>query len=766
MATRTGIIEVDSEGIPHCEDVMFIYAMSKYVGCRCSLTKYFENINESTKDKYPFFITYPDRINYSERGVVQEDEDGRLHVGKYLLPPTIPSGVTKGSIIDIEQIHPIYNKEIPFFGSITEYTLIDLEHREVRDSRVFFLLDTNTLIDCPTIFDRIDKDRPAIIESHVITELDGLKKAENVLTRNAAQQAHSQILEAQKQGKVKFATTRHPYLPFEEPASMDQKILAAAFLEEYLHSTVVLVSSDKNMLVLASSVHLQGVTLDDFLNGNYTIEAKEPIQEPQPEAKPNQRPEPGQNVLSIGPISPLSKFNQYKVNLEKDLERKYQEFSHLFTQLVHGTYGKLLEMDEEVCPPALVGLRRKIIAFLDTLSLSLLLFYDGIIHAMLFKNWSWQEDKAYFEESGLSYRNHSAEEIYNVLSRINIDAVCLLIDNLECPLGIKEQLQSSLSKKQKDVFVNKLNELTCDLSILHFYSDRISLLLGTIIGMFCDPQSVDDFFFHSDHGNLTDSFKEAITKRKKGSIDVENLNIDSISELIDSDIKHILRSTKVIIIDDMVDNVGYFPFEKKYVDRLLLNPDLQPYWERIKATQPNEKPAGQGEEVNVEFHFEVPSDVFDSQKRVVDDTIYVHSINPAVYTEPYSVETFQKLFDYVLKWGIIKDKADQGAMLTLLTGYYIQGAANNAKWCCDKYMPRVLYYIVKYLSKSSSKYESLESVDFYSDNIIIQDKIESDLYSIRKGSNTSQIVNNSIPVEIKRALHNLYPSLFIDTDEQ
>ena len=151
---------------------------------------------------------------------------------------------------------------------------------------------------------------------------------------------------------------------------------------------------------------------------------------------------------------------------------------------------------------------------------------------------------------------------------------------------------------------------------------------------------------------------------------------------------------------------------------------------------------------------------------MVDDTIYVHSINPAVYTEPNSVETFQKLFDYVLKWGIIKDKADQGAMLTLLTGYHIQGAANNAKWCCDKYMPRVLYYIVKYLSKSSSKYESLESVDFYSDNIIIQDKIESDLYSIRKGSNTSQIVNNSIPVEIKRALHNLYPSLFIDTDEQ
>ena len=648
MATRTGIIEVDSEGIPHCEDVMFIYAMSKYVGCRCSLTKYFENINESTKDKYPFFITYPDRINYSERGVVQEDEDGRLHVGKYLLPPTNPSGVTKGSIIDIEQIHPIYNKEIPFFGSITEYTLIDLEHREVRDSRVFFLLDTNTLIDCPTIFDRIDKDRPAIIESHVITELDGLKKAENVLTRNAAQQAHSQILEAQKQGKVKFATTKHPYLPFEEPASMDQKILAAAFLEEYLHSTVVLVSSDKNMLVLASSVHLQGVTLDDFLNGNYTIEAKEPIQEPQPEAEPDHRPDSGQNVLSIGPISKVS---QYKVNLEKDLEMKYTEYSKLFKHLCQSALGESLEVDDEKLSPTEIETRRKINTFIDASSLSLLILYDCLFHEMLFVDWSWEKDKADFEKSNLSYRKHTAEEIYNALSRINFDAVCLLFDNLECPLGIKETLRNSLSNKQKDAFVKTLNGLTCDLSILHFYSDYVSLVLGTIIGMYCDPQTVYDFIFHCDYGKLTEVFKNSVPSSFKEDMEGGNGENEPSSSAsddlveIDSSIIQILKTTNRAL-DEINTKDRFFPFEKKYVDRFLFNPDFQPYWERIKATQPNEKPAGLGEEVNVEFHFEVPSDVFDSQKRVVDDTIYVHSINPAVYTEPYSVETFQKLFDY------------------------------------------------------------------------------------------------------------------------
>ena len=97
-------------------------------------------------------------------------------------------------------------------------------------------------------------------------------------------------------------------------------------------------SSDKNMLVLASSVHLQGVTLDDFLNGNYTIEAKEPIQEPQPKAGPDHRPDSGQEVLWIGPISKVS---QFKVNLEKDLERKDQEYSQFVKVLLASLWRRM-----------------------------------------------------------------------------------------------------------------------------------------------------------------------------------------------------------------------------------------------------------------------------------------------------------------------------------------------------------------------------------------------------------------------------------------
>lgn len=590
MGTKTGIIEVDPEGIVHCGDVMFAHSMIKYVGCQCSLTKYFDNTNDK-KDKYPYFVLYPDKIIYSERGVVQEAEDGRLHVGRYLLPVMNPSGVSKGSIIEIKQIHPIVNKEIPFFGNITDYTLIDLEHREVRDSRVFFLLDTNALIDCPTIFEHIDEDRPAIIESHVITELDGLKKAENVLTRNAAQQAHSQILEAQKQGKVKFATTKPPYLPFDEATSMDQKILAAAFLEEYLHSTVVLVSSDKNMLVSACSIHLQGITLEDFLDGNYTIEAIEPDQKFQPESGEN-RLDSGLDVLIPNPIS---KVGRYKKNLEKDLERKYNEYSQLLRLLYQYMFKTSLDVDlydETTLSPIEIEYYRKVKIGIEASSLSVLLLYDSFIHTMLFKHWSWKEDKEQIEKQGLSYQNHNAEEIYNALSRINFDAVCLLFDNLECPLGIKETLRNSLSNKQMDTFVKTINGLSCDLSILHFYADYLSLALGMLIGMFCDSQTAYDYIFHCDYGKLTEMIQKSLPPHVKESMEGTYKPAHSVSEIfarLDSSIVEILKKAKANV-DDFLDINSRFPFENKYIDRLLLNPDFQPYWEMIARETPEEEP--------------------------------------------------------------------------------------------------------------------------------------------------------------------------------
>jgi hypothetical protein len=160
------------------------------------------------------------------------------------------------------------------------------------------------------------------------------------------------------------------------------------------------------------------------------------------------------------------------------------------------------------------------------------------------------------------------------------------------------------------------------------------------------------------------------------------------------------------------------------------------------------------------YHYEIPGDIFDKNRRVADDTLHLDALFDTITTGKNSFRDFQKLVDFVLKWGKIEDTAEQKAMLTLLTGYNYPDAAKTVKWCCDDYMPRVLYYVVKYISRSRKKYRPLEKVDFYSNKENQTQSIRVDVDSIRDGSNPSAIINNGIPVEVARALYGLYPSLF------
>ena len=121
---------------------------------------------------------------------------------------------------------------------------------------------------------------------------------------------------------------------------MDQKILAAAFLEEYLHSTVVLVSSDKNMLVSACSIHLQGIFLEDFLTGNYTITGAEPAPKPMSVEEPEENLDPKQLFLGA-----IKKKDQVKENLQKDFAKKETEFSQLL-RLDDNDFRGLLDFEE------------------------------------------------------------------------------------------------------------------------------------------------------------------------------------------------------------------------------------------------------------------------------------------------------------------------------------------------------------------------------------------------------------------------------------
>ena len=175
---------------------------------------------------------------------------------------------------------------------------------------------------------------------------------------------------------------------------------------------------------------LVAFALEDFLDGNYTIEAIEPDQKFQPESGEN-RLDSGLDVLIPNPIS---KVGRYKKNLEKDLERKYNEYSQLLRLLYQYKFKTSLNVDlddETTLSPIEIEYYRKVKIGIEASSLSVLLLYDSIIHTMLFKHWSWKEDKEQIEKQGLSYQNHNAEEIYNALSRIN----CSNLDLGHIPCG-------------------------------------------------------------------------------------------------------------------------------------------------------------------------------------------------------------------------------------------------------------------------------------------------------------------------------------------
>jgi hypothetical protein len=161
------------------------------------------------------------------------------------------------------------------------------------------------------------------------------------------------------------------------------------------------------------------------------------------------------------------------------------------------------------------------------------------------------------------------------------------------------------------------------------------------------------------------------------------------------------------------------------------------------------------------YHFEIPDDIFNEDKGVADDTKCLSSLKPAITLGINKVKDFQELFDFILKWGKIKEPTEQKAMLTLLTGYSFPGTANRIRWCCDQYMPRVLFYIIKHISDDKRKYPLIEDeVDFYSNDEKLVYDINKDLGSITEARNPSSTVEKKVPPEIKRALNKIYPTLF------
>lgn len=270
-----GTIEVDSSGDAHCENVALPHRYAEYKGCQCSLLA--SNNNGDNADKYPLFCPLPETIDISFTGIVEKGKKGEAHIGEYVFSKNVPKQVIKamiGKAVTVTKIHPIFNKDSGYKGVIIHNKPFSQNASEERapqpgsDSFVYYLIDTNVFIDCPEILDKFGEDSRVIIVNQVILELDGLKKSSDENVSRAARLSSSNILDVSGYKEMVFVKTKDPYEPFEPPYTPDQKILAAAFLASLRDKDVVLVSSDKNMLLMAKAYGVKAESLIDFLNGN------------------------------------------------------------------------------------------------------------------------------------------------------------------------------------------------------------------------------------------------------------------------------------------------------------------------------------------------------------------------------------------------------------------------------------------------------------------------------------------------------------------
>lgn len=159
--------------------------------------------------------------------------------------------------------------------------------------------------------------------------------------------------------------------------------------------------------------------------------------------------------------------------------------------------------------------------------------------------------------------------------------------------------------------------------------------------------------------------------------------------------------------------------------------------------------------VDKRYQYVVPVDVFNEDMMVPDDSMYIANPEPVIKEG----NKFQELFLFILKWGKISEKSEQDAMLTFLTGYNTKGKSPSVRWCCDEYMPRVLFYIVKHLFKERHKYDKLKYVVFYSNDSERSHKVNYDILTIYRG-NPSSNIEKGVPSNIKNTIKNLFPDLF------
>ncbi len=294
----------------------------------------------------------------------------------------------------------------------------------------------------------------------------------------------------------------------------------------------------------------------------------------------------------------------FAANLEKDLAGKDIEYGKLVDNLLLQCLGEDLDDLPEDGDVFFAAFRRKYHLLKLVFQKLLVVNYDFFVRSVLFGNtYAREEDIRLAKEKGLLTKI-PAEELYSFFIHFNSDASYVLFRDLDCPLTEVELLRTSLADRNKDLFVETFNRIKCDKSSLYFVAGCLGTAFEFIMKAFVEPQDVYNYLYCTiPNGipaiirNSVPGFKEQIEsyiKSYKGDDNVdENKRPSSKEELqvleqnalqsMDGSILTTLSSAKQVIIE--MERVSeLFPFEKAYVDSIVNNPELQPYFEQLPDT--------------------------------------------------------------------------------------------------------------------------------------------------------------------------------------
>lgn len=219
-------------------------------------------------------------------------------------------------------------------------------------------------------------------------------------------------------------------------------------------------------------------------------------------------------------------------------------------------------------------------------------FYDLIVHIFLFSNWRWKDEEIDLSSFDLSL---TSDEVYQIFQNVNPDVAYVFISKLEnCSIAEKELLQEALERGQKKVFIDKLkalsisdyNSLVLISTLFHLenalmsndwetlrillYIDFEESLPPDVVSILPSEKVInmmEDDFWERVFNFEDDLSEEEVAKRFNAASDKVESNIDLILHLIYGGLKY--------HIPEYLDTYKLFPFEKKYVEDILNDPDVK-----------------------------------------------------------------------------------------------------------------------------------------------------------------------------------------------